>query len=444
MATVKFRIKNQPKGEVSISVYLSIAKGDLYQCKTGFIINPKDWKANSKRRAVKKVGQYIIGVPKQNDETNKKLFNDLQKLETNLYKELNKSQSKGDLIDRYWLEETISATFNRKSKVEEGLLTNQVQHIIDGASTRQVLGRKELGISKSRVNAYKTFKKILLNFQAYHKKPIYFIDINKRLVDKFRVWLLDEMTYGVNHAGKQLDILKTVCMDAVSSEIEVNPYVVNIKGFRKDKQDVYIEILSEEELLIIRNKTITKNYLINARKWLLIGCYIGQRGSDLLSITKDNIRYNDGNTYIDVTQKKTKKDVSVPVLPPIKDLIEKDLPTKISTQKFNKYLKELCKECGIDEIKEGEKFHAKTKRKEFGKYPKYELITSHCCRRSFATNFYKKIPTPVLIQITGHSTESLFLDYIAKPRDKDENAKLLLRLFNEVQKDKPKKLKVVG
>lgn len=443
MATVKFRIKNQPKDEVSISVYLSVAKKDMFQCKTGFTINPKDWKSTSKNKVVKKVGHYIIGVPKQNDETNKKLFNDLQELETKLYKELNKSQSKGDLIDRNWLQETINNTFNRKSKVEEGLLTNQVQHIIDNANTRPVVGRKELGISKSRINAYETFKKIVLDFQKYHKKPIYFIDINKKVVDKFRVWLLDEMRYGVNHAGKQLDILKTVCMDAMSLEIEVNPYVANIKGFRKDRKDKYIEILSEEEIQKIRNKHLTKNYLINTRKWLIIGCYIGQRGSDLLSITKDNIRYSEGNTYIDVTQDKTGKDVSVPVLPPIKYLIEKDLPTKISTQKFNKYLKELCKECGIDEIKEGEKFNAKTKRKEFGEYPKYELITSHCCRRSFATNFYKKIPTPVLIQITGHSTESLFLDYIAKPKDKDENAKLMLRLFNEVQKDNPKKLKVV-
>ena len=47
-------------------------------------------------------------------------------------------------------------------------------------------------------------------------------------------------------------------------------------------------------------------------------------------------------------------------------------------------------------------------------YKKYDLVTSHIGRRSFATNFYGTIPTTFLIYITGHSTESMFLNYIGK------------------------------
>jgi hypothetical protein len=43
---------------------------------------------------------------------------------------------------------------------------------------------------------------------------------------------------------------------------------------------------------------------------------------------------------------------------------------------------------------------------------KWETITSHIGRRSFATNFYGKIPTPLLLHATGHSTEEVFLKYI--------------------------------
>nr|WP_305050430.1 hypothetical protein [Elizabethkingia bruuniana] len=43
---------------------------------------------------------------------------------------------------------------------------------------------------------------------------------------------------------------------------------------------------------------------------------------------------------------------------------------------------------------------------------KWETITSHIGRRSFATNFYGKIPTPLLLHATGHSTEQVFLNYI--------------------------------
>ena len=49
-----------------------------------------------------------------------------------------------------------------------------------------------------------------------------------------------------------------------------------------------------------------------------------------------------------------------------------------------------------------------------GVYPKYELVTSHIGRRSFATNYYGDIPTSYLIYVTGHSSEIMFLNYIGK------------------------------
>jgi integrase len=444
MATVKFRIKNQPKDEVSISVYLSIGKGKLYQCKTGFYINPKNWKETSQAKGKKKVGQYIIGVPKQNDETNKKLFNDLNDLQTELFKELNKSQSKGEIINRYWLENKINKIFNRVDEVDQELLTNHIQYIIDNASTRQVKGRSKLGITESRVKGYKRFKGVIENYEEEIKQQIRFIDIDKVFETKFKNWLLVTKGYSINYSGKQLSELKTVCLDAKSMQIPVNPHIENIMVFKKSREENYFETLSEKELLKIKETPLTKNYLINARKWLLIGCYIGQRGGDLLNITKDNIKLVKGRLYVEVKQQKGVKPVTIPVLPPIKHLIENDLPKKISNQKFNDYIKEICKESGIDEIKEGELKNPITNRKEHGFYPKYKLMASHVCRRSFATNFYKKIPTPYLMKVTGHTTESMFLHYIGKPEDQYQDADMMFKFYNEIQKDIPKTLKVVG
>jgi hypothetical protein len=42
------------------------------------------------------------------------------------------------------------------------------------------------------------------------------------------------------------------------------------------------------------------------------------------------------------------------------------------------------------------------------------LVSSHIGRRSFATNNYGRIPTSLLINVTGHSTEGMFLEYIGK------------------------------
>tara|TARA_B100000780_G_scaffold56410_1_gene35603 strand:+ start:323 stop:484 length:162 start_codon:yes stop_codon:yes gene_type:complete len=46
-----------------------------------------------------------------------------------------------------------------------------------------------------------------------------------------------------------------------------------------------------------------------------------------------------------------------------------------------------------------------TRRAEFAMYPKYEFIKSYSMRRSVATNYLKKIETPILTEIKVHSRE---------------------------------------
>ena len=59
---------------------------------------------------------------------------------------------------------------------------------------------------------------------------------------------------------------------------------------------------------------------------------------------------------------------------------------------------------------------------------KWEVVGSHVGRRSFATNFYGKIPTPLITSITGHLTESSFLLYINRERliDRKDTMKQLI------------------
>jgi len=166
------------------------------------------------------------------------------------------------------------------------------------------------------------------------------------------------------------------------------------------------------------NKTALKtDYLDNARDWFIIGCYIGQRVSDLLKLTAENIVTIGQQEFIELTQSKTKKKIVIPIHPIVKDILNKrngEFPRNISDQKFNKYIKEVAKISGITEVIKGNLINAETNRKEKGQFEKWQLITSHTCRRSFATNYYGDIPTPLLISITGHSTETQFLEYIGK------------------------------
>jgi len=47
-------------------------------------------------------------------------------------------------------------------------------------------------------------------------------------------------------------------------------------------------------------------------------------------------------------------------------------------------------------------------------------------RRSFASNYYGKIETPLLMNITGHTKESTFLTYIGTHQNKDELTDLFM------------------
>lgn len=61
-------------------------------------------------------------------------------------------------------------------------------------------------------------------------------------------------------------------------------------------------------------------------------------------------------------------------------------------------------------------------------------LCPHIGRRSFATNFYGKIPTPLLMEATGHTTENVFLKYI---NPVDENRVISLsNYFNKIYEEK--------
>lgn len=454
MASVQFRLRSKVNKNVSIKIRVSNGRSLELEMNTGFSINPKDWSDKD--------------LPKQNSPENKTLSYNLKKLENFVLENLNKDLANSILIDAYWLENNIKQCFNRVEKTDTGLLVNHIQNIIDSANTRKVKtnGGFKIGLSTSTIKNYNLFKNIISEYQTTIKKQIHFIEITKPFVDKFTNWLVNTKKYSTNYSGKQLEILKTICIDAEKNEIVITPYSKTIQHFREAENDRYIQTLSIDELEQIRtflipkeevlkqfkkdNQELTKNILLtaktidNARNWILLGCEIGQRGGDLLNITYENIRYNGKSYYLDIIQQKTNKSVTIGIIAPhVIDIIENNLPTKIPHQKFNDFIKVVCKLAGIVEVVKGTKLNIETNRKELGFYPKCELIASHCFRRSFATNYYKKIPTPILINITGHSKESLFLTYINKREDKDANADLFMKFYETINKDKESLLKVI-
>ena len=106
-------------------------------------------------------------------------------------------------------------------------------------------------------------------------------------------------------------------------------------------------------------------------------------------------------TIIELKQRKTGKLVAIPLIPEAINIVDSGLPYKINLEHFNRYSKEVCKEAKINTKVKGKMRIDKKRTLTAGLYEKWQVISSHVCRRSFATNFYSDIPTNILMNITG-------------------------------------------
>jgi integrase len=200
------------------------------------------------------------------------------------------------------------------------------------------------------------------------------------------------------------------------------------KRLNKNNKDNSVSpSLNEKELETIFKLDLQDFPMLdNARDLFLIGCWTGLRYSDFSRLKLENI---DGE-YIKIETKKTGETVIIWMHPVIMKILKKhngEMPHTISLQKLNTYIKEFCKlipmfDTDIEIIKTigGEK----TKQT----FKKYEKITTHTARRSFASNMYhRKMKTYDIMKITGHNTERTFLNYVKiTPKEHAEKMKDVL------------------
>ncbi len=395
MATIKYLLQSISNNS-SIYLRLSNGRNNVFKRKVGLSINHKNWSQK--------------GLPKQNNSENKNLITTLLELKNYVLNRLNEDSSKGVTINGDWVSRVIDIHFQRINESNKSeLVTEAVQLMIDNANVR-ANSKGGLGLSKSRVNSLKALKRVFIEFQKSNSFKVK--DVNVKLANDFLKFQVNELNYALSSSQKKVSDLKSVCYNAEFEGVRAHHQLKKIKA--PNVKNDYIVYLTTQELDKIESTTISQGYLLNARKWLVLGCSIGQRGSDLINITEDNIVVRNGLKVIELNQQKTAKNITIPILEKTEEIINSGLPHKISLVNFNKYLKRICELSGIDNKMKGVLFDKESKRKKEGEYYKWQLVTSHICRRTFATNQYGVLPTPLIMQITGHSLEKTFLSYIGK------------------------------
>lgn len=275
-------------------------------------------------------------------------------------------------------------------------------------------GRK---LSKALPIKYTTIKNLFVDFCTFEGRDYDFQDIDSQFFDRFTAYLMNVKRYATNTHGRTIKFLKTVLNRAKEQGYNDNSQfsdVLKAKAY-EESESIY---LNEIELEAIRSLNLTDRAgLDRVRDLFLIGCETGLRFSDYTTLKTEDIDLKENK--VRVLAKKTGRKVVIPLSPNVLTILQKyqfTLPKAISNQKFNEALKVIAELAGIKEpvvvnITRGGELETTV-------HKKYELVTSHVARRSFATNQIKKGLEPMLIMsITGHKTESEFLKYIKLTSD---------------------------
>lgn len=283
-------------------------------------------------------------------------------------------------------------------------------------------------ISRKKVQPRGTWKilqvvfGLLKTYASERKGGLEYADIDLVFFNDFKAWLFaPPRSHSINYAAKVMAIVRQFMRAAEDENLHTNTTYQSEK-FKIKKIKTSKVVLSFEELEGLYRLDLSENpRLERVRDLFLIGAYTGLRFSDFTRITPNHIEETKGKTVLNITTQKTGTMVSIPLFPIPLALLQKynfSAPI-ISNQKMNDYLKELGKLAGMTGklILTG----SKGGKREDTTSEKWEKLTTHVARRSFATNFYRDgVPAVVLMKITGHTTEQQFMQYIAI--DGKENA----------------------
>lgn len=397
MATIKFIVKSTSE---TASIYVRFKEGRLIDLtvKTNFIINSDNWTTKNN------------GQPKNlKDTKTKQLDADLKKLSIDLLNHYNDTYNKLE-INTQWLKDFI------KPPIKNEAITDKLVPYFDFYALHK---KNELSLG--------TYKKLFVvkhlveRFQSHSKSIFSIKDIDLNFKLRFEQYCI-EQKYAPNTIARTIKFIKTVCYHAKLNDIETSKQLDNVTASFQKVDKIY---LTPDDIKLIESKQFDTDSLDNARDWLIISCETGQRVSDFMRFTKSMIRYKINakgvqKPLIEFRQVKTDKLMSIPLSKKVIEILKKrggEFPHAISDQKYNDYIKDVCRIAELNYKVKGSKNDSETNRKKSGTFKKWELVTSHIGRRTFATNNYGNIPTSILIYMTGHSTEKMFLEYIGKADD---------------------------
>jgi integrase len=415
MAEINFNLR-KPNSDTETPINIIIRyEGQKLVYSSGKKILPKYWDIiNQKARRVKEY--------QQADILNASLRSISELIET--YQKNNQQQLPSPIDLKYILD----LKFGRvKIPVKQNFFEFIEWYSYQYAPKKQIVTMNETSVTS--VNTLKTYTTTLRLLKVFANDcgDFDFPDINMDWYFKFTDWCNAVKNYNPSTVGKHIKVIKSWLRKAEEDGIHTSTFYKH-RDFRKPAYISETIYLTRTELKAIHDLDLSsKLELDRIRDLFLIGAWTGLRFSDFNRLHENHIQ--DG--YIRIKTSKTSSSAVIPINKIVGAILSKysnDVPNGYANQYMNRQLKVICKMAGISSNETKVEF-VNGKRKIL-QVEKWQLVSTHTARRSFATNLYGLVPNNTIMAITTHKTEAAFLRYLRKSND--EHAQILKTVMDNI------------
>ncbi|GAA3967231.1 tyrosine-type recombinase/integrase [Hymenobacter antarcticus] len=205
------------------------------------------------------------------------------------------------------------------------------------------------------------------------------------------------------------------------------PVPVELRKLQSKHQNVVKMWLSAADLDAL-STAILPAHLVRVRDVLLFCCYTGLRYSDVFALQPGHLHEWNGSRVLRLIQTKTRTGVSIYLTEAAGAIIDryavdgerKRLLPVLANQVMNRYLKKVGQYAGLTgDVVVTELLAGEVVKKSV---PKYELLTSHTARHTFATqSLLRGMPVEVLQKVMGHANIQTTLLYAKVVEDLQHN-----------------------
>lgn len=423
---VNFNLKHSIDPESEALVYATLMyKGERIKLSTGQKALIKAW--NSKTQRAQIDAHYIT---ERQNRANKKLNKFLDQLSEKANKSWEVTQTTNNPnyqtfeYFKYLLKLNIEKLNKGVKEEQEQAQRTPLQFFKECLNnlTNQFNGKDEF-IKQGTKTSYLTIYNRLEEFIKFYQLNDSFFIFDKTFEVKFKNWGYTQKKYSLNTISLSIRVIKVWLRQAEDQGLITDNSYKRYKTTTAKTDNVFltmseieaiyslnIDQLKQEGKILGKQIEITKDLFV-------ISCLTALRYSDWDKL--NSALWDISNKQMKILTTKTKQPVNIHLHPIVIEIYQKyrgKFPLPHSLQTSIKHIQKLGELAGIEnEILIIENKAGKT---ESRKYKKYQLLSAHTGRRSFATNLYLKGVLPLqIMEYTGHKSEDNFFKYINLKRE---------------------------